>query len=91
MQRILQVERATLSGVVSTLVAKGLIEQVPDRMDQRQKLLRLTDAGSTLWAELPDPIALIHAVAFAGVDDDDLVRAAALLEAATRRLQDHLK
>ena len=91
LQRILQVERATLSGIVSTLVGKGLIEQVPDRVDQRQKLLRLTQAGSALWAELPDPIEAIQTVAFAGVGDADLARTSALLEAATRRLHEHLK
>jgi DNA-binding MarR family transcriptional regulator len=28
--RLLQIERATLSGIVATLVRKGLIEQMPD-------------------------------------------------------------
>ena len=91
LQRILQVERATLSGIVATLVGKGLIEQVPGRVDQRQKLLRFTEAGNTLWARLPDPIAVIQDVAFAGVDDAELARTAALLEAATLRLHEHLK
>ncbi len=62
-----------------------------DRVDQRQKLLRLTDAGNTLWAELPDPISVIHAVAFAGMDDADLARTSAMLETATRHLHEHLK
>lgn len=91
LQRILQVERSTLSGIVATLVRKGLIEQVPDRADQRQKVLRLTEAGRTLWAELPDPIAVIQTIAFAGVDDTELARTAAFLEAATRRLHERLQ
>ena len=91
MQRILQVERATLSGIVATLVAKGLVEQVADRRDQRQKLLRLTELGTARWCELPDPIVALQSIAFAGVDDADLARAAALLETATRRLQDYGK
>ncbi len=47
--RMLQVERATLSVIIGTLVRKRLVEQVPDRADQRQKLLRMTPAGKKLW------------------------------------------
>jgi DNA-binding MarR family transcriptional regulator len=84
--RMLQVERATLSVVVGTLVRKGLVEQVPDRVDQRQKLLRITAAGSKLWEELPDLISLIHKVAFDGIDDADIATAVRVLQTATERL-----
>ena len=53
--RMLQIERATLSGIVATLVRKGLIDQMPGSEDQRQRVLRLTGAGMALWAQLPDP------------------------------------
>ncbi len=72
--RALQVERATLSVVVGTLVRKGLVEQVLDRVDQRQKLLRMTRAGVRRWEKLPD-LSLIHKTAlwskcrFAGASD----------------------
>lgn len=87
LQRSLQVERATLSGVVNTLVRKGLVEQLPDRTDQRQKLLRMTPAGTTLWNDLPD-LARIEKVAFAGMDAADLATAARVLRIATERLED---
>jgi DNA-binding MarR family transcriptional regulator len=86
--RMLQVERATLSAVVGTLVRKGLVEQVPDRVDQRQKLLRLTAAGSKLWGDLPD-LTLIHKAAFDGIDDAAIAIAVSVLQIATGRL-DHL-
>ncbi|MFT4123108.1 MAG: MarR family transcriptional regulator, partial [Microbacteriaceae bacterium] len=38
---ILQVERATLTGVVAALVRKSLVVQEPSSTDQRQKTLRL--------------------------------------------------
>src|SRR5258706_14277225 len=41
-----------MSAVVGTLVRKGLVEQVPDRVDQRQKLIRMTAVGTKLWDEL---------------------------------------
>jgi len=88
--RMLQIERATLSGIVTTLVRKGLIDQMPGPGDQRQRVLRLTGAGTKLWAELPDPLAHIRAIAFEGVDAAELATAVRVLQAATQRLDDHL-
>lgn len=88
--RMLQIERATLSVVVGTLARKGLIEQVPDRTDQRQKLLRMTPAGTKLWDELPD-LALIHKVAFDGIDAADIAIAVRVLRTATERLDNLLR
>ena len=87
--RMLQIERATLSGIVSTLVRKGLVEQTPDPADQRQRMLRITALGLKLWDELPD-LALIEAVAFDGVDAAELATVVKALQAATQRLNNHL-
>lgn len=43
--RQLQLERATLSIIIGTLVRKELVEQLPDKNDLRQKQLRITPAG----------------------------------------------
>lgn len=83
--RTLQIERATLSVVISSLVRKGLVKQVPDLVDQRQKLLRLTPAGTKLWDELPD-LALIHEVAFEGIEAKDIAIAVRVLRTATELL-----
>ncbi|MEW5809160.1 MAG: MarR family transcriptional regulator [Actinomycetota bacterium] len=88
LQRTLQVERATLSVVVTALVSKGLIEQLPEPSDQRQKLLRMTAAGRRLWKQLPD-LTRIEDTAFAGMDADDLATAANVLRTATERLENH--
>jgi MarR family transcriptional regulator, lower aerobic nicotinate degradation pathway regulator len=89
LQRILQVERATLSAVVVTLVRKQLVEQVPDDTDARQKTLRITDIGEALWHRLPD-LAEIQSLAFDGIDADDLDVTIRVLQAATDRLEHHL-
>jgi DNA-binding MarR family transcriptional regulator len=88
--RMLQIERATLSGIVATLVRKGLVDQMPGSEDQRQRVLRITDAGTRLWKELPDPLALIRAIAFDGSDAAELAIALRVLQAATQRLNDHM-
>jgi DNA-binding MarR family transcriptional regulator len=89
--RMLEIERATLSGVISALVRKGLIDQMPDPGDQRQKVLQLTTAGRNLWATLPDPIGLIAAVAFDGVDDAEIETTNRVLRNATQRLNNYKK
>ncbi len=86
LQRILQVERATLSDVVTRLGRKELVEQVPDERDQRQRLLRMTTAGLRLWNQLPD-LSLIEDLAFGGIDPADLATAVRVLRIATERLE----
>jgi MarR family transcriptional regulator, lower aerobic nicotinate degradation pathway regulator len=89
--RQLQIERATLSVIVTALVRKGFVDQAPDPGDQRQRLLTLTTAGQELWDELPDPIELIQKVAFDGADEAELATALRVLQAATGRLENHLR
>jgi DNA-binding MarR family transcriptional regulator len=87
---MLQIERATLSGIVATLVRKGLVDQMPGPQDQRQRVLRITGAGMKLWGELPDPLAVIRAIAFDGSDAAELATALRVLLSATQRLNDHM-
>lgn len=88
--RLLQIERATLSVVVASLVRKGLVEQSADAADLRQKQLRLTAAGLALWDRLPD-LGFIQDVAFEGVSERDLEITARVLERATAQLQQQAK
>jgi DNA-binding MarR family transcriptional regulator len=84
--RLLDVERATMTGIVATLVRKGLVEQEADPGDQRQKLLRLTPAGAELWKNLPD-LTFIRSEAFDGLDADEVAIAVRVLQTATERLE----
>jgi DNA-binding MarR family transcriptional regulator len=88
--RILRIERATLSGVVATLVRKGLVDQTSDSVDQRQRMLRITRSGTKLWKELPDLAQLVLTVAFDGIDPADLAIARRVLQTATQRLNEHI-
>jgi DNA-binding MarR family transcriptional regulator len=75
---------------VATLVRKGLVDQMPDSADRRQRVLRITAAGMKLWLDLPDPLVLIRRIAYDGADDAELAIAVRVLKAATQRLADHL-
>jgi DNA-binding MarR family transcriptional regulator len=87
--RRLQIERATLSGVVATLVRKGLVDQTPSSNDQRQRVLQITEAGARFWKGLPDPLSVIRAIAFEGFDAAEMATTLRVLQRATERLNDH--
>jgi DNA-binding MarR family transcriptional regulator len=84
--RMLQIDRATLSGVVAALVRKGHVDQLPHADDQRQRVLQLTESGGTLWASLPDPISLVRDVAFSDADSQAVDAAREVMREATERL-----
>lgn len=84
--RALELERATLSGIIATLVRKGLVQQSSEEEDQRQRLLTLTSSGEALWCELPD-LSFIHQAAFDGIAETDLATTIRVLRLATERLQ----
>ncbi|MCX5493950.1 MarR family transcriptional regulator [Kaistia dalseonensis] len=88
--RALELERATLSGIVATLVRKELVEQSSSGEDQRQRLLRLTAAGEGLWRQLPD-LSFIHEAAFGDADETELATTIRVLKSATERLQNLLR
>ena len=87
--RTLHVERASLSGIVATLIRKGFVEQTPSATDQRQRLISLTDVGRDLWTSLPDPFTEVRTVAQAGLDPDDIATAIRVLRKATAQVENH--
>jgi DNA-binding MarR family transcriptional regulator len=50
--RLLAITKQSLSRVLAELVARGLVRQEVGTLDRRQRLLRLTEAGAALEAEL---------------------------------------
>jgi DNA-binding MarR family transcriptional regulator len=46
------ISKATLTGVIKTLTARGLVERVPSPHDRRLVELHLTDAGEELMSDL---------------------------------------
>lgn len=87
--RALHVERASLSGVVATLIRKNLVQQTPSVTDQRQKLVDLTAAGRALWHALPDPFAEVRRVALSGLDADEIAVAIHVLRTAAEQVNQH--
>jgi DNA-binding MarR family transcriptional regulator len=62
--RLLAVTKQSLGRVLNELTTRGLVETRVGPFDRRQKLLRLTDAGAALEAELYDVLRERLAVAY---------------------------
>lgn len=87
LQEFLQVESATLTSLVGSLVRKDFIAQIPDPNDKRSKHLALTDKGKAAWQSLPNPIEAVKAKALDGIKPKDIERARKVLEAAVHNLE----
>lgn len=68
----LQIEPATLSGVIDTLEAKGLAERVENAADKRRKDVRLTALGRKSIETIPPPGPLIEKLLRENIDADDV-------------------
>jgi DNA-binding MarR family transcriptional regulator len=68
----MQVEPATLSGVIDTLETKGLVKRIERAEDKRRKDVCLTDAGHELLATIPSPGTEIEHVLREEVDPGDV-------------------
>ena len=52
LSRFLKVSRQNLAGVLSRLEKRQLIEKITDNSDSRVRVVRLTQTGVDLWAEM---------------------------------------
>jgi DNA-binding MarR family transcriptional regulator len=68
----LQVEPATLSGLIDTLETKGLVRRVEHAEDKRRKDVELTAAGRALIDTIPPPGPLMERILRNDVDPGDV-------------------
>jgi DNA-binding MarR family transcriptional regulator len=88
LQHSMQVESATLTGIVDVLVAKGWLERLENPDDKRCRVLRLTDEGRELMARIPDPYGIVETRLLATISAADRVHAARVLESMIGNLED---
>lgn len=82
----LDVDQMTVSGIVSRLEKRGLIDRYPDPNDSRAKLARLTPAGRALIANAKNVGRALYEHALDGLSTADRVTMAAQL----RLIRDNL-
>jgi DNA-binding MarR family transcriptional regulator len=86
LQGLLQVEPATLTCIVDTLVAKGWLERLGHETDKRVKVVRFTAEGEKRWESIPDVVDIVERRMAEGVSERDL-RA---LDRVVERMTDNL-
>jgi DNA-binding MarR family transcriptional regulator len=82
----LDVDQMTVSGIVSRLEKRGLIERYPDPNDSRAKLAKLTPAGRELVTNAKNVGRTLYENALDGINAAERERMAANL----RRIRDNL-
>jgi len=88
LQQALQVEPATLTGILDVLVAKGWLERSESAEDKRCRVLKLSPAGLALLATIPDPYEGVETRMLAGISDAERARVESVLETMIRNLED---
>jgi MarR family transcriptional regulator, transcriptional regulator for hemolysin len=84
------VEGPSMVSMLDRLERDGLVERVASPTDRRVKLVQLTDAGATVFAEVKKEALAFRAALLDGVDPDELAAATRLLERLRQRIEDTL-
>jgi DNA-binding MarR family transcriptional regulator len=88
LQHAMQVESATLTGIVDVLAAKGWLERLESPDDKRCRVLRLTPEGAELMTRIPDPYEIVETRMLGDVSGTDREQAQRVLEAMIHNLED---
>jgi DNA-binding MarR family transcriptional regulator len=88
LQQAMQVEPATLTGIVDVLVAKGWLERSESAEDKRCRVLRLAPEGRAVVEAIADPYEAVETRMLLDVSAADRSRVDTLLEMMVRNLED---
>lgn len=86
LQALLEVEPATLTCIIDTLVTKGWLERLGHETDKRVKVVRLTAEGERRWESIPDVVDIVERRMAEGVSERDL----RTLDRVVERMTDNL-
>ena len=84
------VEGPSMVSMLDRLERDGFVTRAASPTDRRVKLVQLTDAGKTIYAEVRKEALPFRADLLAGLDPQALASAALLLETLRTRLEDAL-
>ncbi len=70
---LLMVSRQNLSGVLSRMEDRGLIERIRNEQDSRSRLIRLTPDGWQRWEDMQGDIADFYDSAMNDLSNSDLI------------------
>ena len=82
------VEGPSMVSMLDRLERDGFVTRAASPTDRRVKLVQLTDAGKTIYAEVLKEASPFRADLLSGLDPQALASAALLLETLKKRLED---
>ena len=80
-------DKTTIARIVNNMEKKGLVVRIPDRSDQRNKLIYLTVKGRELQEHLVILAGQVYIKALKSLDQDDLDAGIRLLTRITHNLK----
>jgi MarR family transcriptional regulator for hemolysin len=84
------VEGPSMVSMLDRLERDGFVSRAPSALDRRVKLVHLTDAGKTIYAEVLKEATPFRTGLLADVDQEALAAATVLLETLKKRIEDAL-
>lgn len=85
---LLMVSRQNLTGVLSRLEDRGLVERVRNTKDSRSRLIRLTPDGWKRWEEMQGDIAEFYDRTMKDLSNSDLIHALHYLDQMRTNMRD---
>ncbi|MCA1300442.1 MarR family winged helix-turn-helix transcriptional regulator [Stappia indica] len=85
---LLMVSRQNLTGVLSRMEDRGLIERKKSKVDSRSRLIRLTPDGWKRWEEMQADIAGFYDGAMKDLSNNDLIHALHYLDRMRENMHD---
>lgn len=85
---LLMVSRQNLTGVLSRMEERGLIERIKSQTDSRSRLIRLTPEGWRRWQEMQGDITGFYDGAMKDLSNSDLIHALHYLDQMRRNMDE---
>lgn len=85
---LLMVSRQNLTGVLSRLEVRGLIERVSDPQDNRSRLIKLTPAGWERWNAMQPDIADFYQKMMQHMSNNDMIHVLHCLDVLRQNMVD---
>lgn len=87
LQQIMEIESATVTRTIDSLIRKGWLIREEMPVDRRIKELKFTVKGRQRWSKLPDLISIGRDVMYEGIDEDKIGTTLEVLAEITERFQ----
>ncbi len=88
LQQLMQVEPATLTGIIDGLVKKGLLERIESKTDKRSNIIWLTHEGKKIQKKIPPLHEVIEATMFQNISENDKNKVMIIIEQAIQNLDE---